>query len=52
MSSWPNLTFDMCGMLCGYYKLTINTYSSGITKQMFSFYITYSVHRTQGYNIT
>jgi vacuole membrane protein 1 len=22
MSSWPNLTFDMCGMLCGYYKLT------------------------------
>lgn len=26
MSSWPNLTFDMCGMLCGYYKLTINEF--------------------------
>ena len=26
MSSWPNLTFDMCGMLCGYYKLTMNEF--------------------------
>ena len=26
MASWPNLTFDMCGMLCGYYKLTMNEF--------------------------
>ena len=26
MASWPNLTFDMCGMLCGYYKLTMKEF--------------------------
>ena len=26
MASWPNLTFDMCGMLCGYYKLTMTEF--------------------------
>ena len=26
MASWPNMTFDMCGMICGYYKLTINEF--------------------------
>ena len=23
MASWPNITFDMCGFICGYYTLTI-----------------------------
>ena len=23
MSAWPNFTFDMCGLMCGYYDLTL-----------------------------
>ena len=23
MSAWPNVTFDMCGMMCGYYGLSL-----------------------------
>ena len=26
MASWPNLTFDMCGILCGYYKIKISDF--------------------------
>ena len=23
LASWPNITFDMCGLVCGYYDLSI-----------------------------
>ena len=23
LASWPNITFDMCGLICGYYKLSL-----------------------------
>ena len=26
MSSWPNITFDMCGMVCGYNKLSLKEF--------------------------
>ena len=26
MASWPNITFDMCGIVCGYYKLSLNNF--------------------------
>lgn len=26
MSSWPNLTFDMCGLLCGYYDIELREF--------------------------
>ena len=26
MASWPNLTFDMCGILCGYYNIKISNF--------------------------
>ena len=26
MASWPNLTFDMCGLLCGYYDIELKTF--------------------------
>ena len=26
MASWPNLTFDMCGLLCGYYDLELKEF--------------------------
>jgi len=26
MSSWPNLTFDMCGLICGYYDLELKEF--------------------------
>jgi vacuole membrane protein 1 len=26
MASWPNLTFDMCGLLCGYYNIELNEF--------------------------
>jgi vacuole membrane protein 1 len=26
MSSWPNLTFDMCGLLCGYYDIELGEF--------------------------
>ena len=25
-ASWPNITFDMCGLMCGYYKLTLTEF--------------------------
>ena len=26
MASWPNLTFDMCGLLCGYYDIELGEF--------------------------
>jgi len=26
MASWPNLTFDMCGILCGYYNIKLGDF--------------------------
>jgi vacuole membrane protein 1 len=26
MASWPNLTFDMCGLLCGYYDIELKDF--------------------------
>ena len=26
MASWPNITFDMCGIVCGYYKLSLKNF--------------------------
>ena len=26
LSSWPNATFDMCGLVCGYYRLTFKEF--------------------------
>lgn len=28
MASWPNATFDMCGMACGFYKVPISVFLS------------------------
>ena len=57
-ASWPNLTFDMCGMLCGYYDFKIHEFliptiigKSIIKAPIQSFVVLYIYSNNINYNL-
>ena len=59
LSSWPNLTFDMCGLLCGYYDIKLREFliptliGKGLIKApLQSIVVLYFYSNDNEYNIT